>query len=624
MDPSEEMCKSLAKWLQKIAPNKTRSIPEICDGVGMLDALLQISPEHFSKLESKIKRDVGTNNWRLRISNLKKILEAVMEYDQDVLNSQILGIGRPDIGKIGESNDPIELAKLLQLILGCAINCDRKQEYITMIMEMEVSVQQNIMQAIQQLEEVNGGQGRSGLSLLIIDGDNRVNKLVNDLEAANKAKEVLTQQVQNLEQQVLAIADEKKAIQDQNRVFLEKEARNPQENVRKQIESLKDELFKSEVIRDDFKAKLFEQEKQLLTYQEKINELQVAANESAKLKDEIDALTESAGKVLDLESALASYKKRLENYQDIKRNLQKLEDKNMEYIQKNMELEEELSKNSNWKTQCDAYKSQIVNLQQKIDEETQKADKAQFNLDKLKSKLVTLQGEKERLILERDALREENDELKLVPKEESGAAVSQELTPADMEKKLRFLEKENRTLKSSIQEMESKQTQLDSSLNRIEKLQQTNRTLTQNTLKLEAQLEELKLQQGENQMTSNSSIVKEYRQKVQGLHETLAAKENELQTLQTKYNRSLEKAREVAQQLELKTNGEADSSFQQSNLKELEEKLLTTAFYKFSLNCHREAIDDRLSVLGVGQGQSFLARQRQPTPRKQIQRFKSK
>lgn len=117
MDPSEEMCTSLAKWLQKIIPSNTRNISEIGDGVGMLDALIQLAPEHFGKLETKIKRDVGSN-WRLRVSNLKKIVEAVIEYYQDVLTLQILEIGRPDVNKIGENSDPVQLAKLLRLILG--------------------------------------------------------------------------------------------------------------------------------------------------------------------------------------------------------------------------------------------------------------------------------------------------------------------------------------------------------------------------------------------------------------------------------------------------------------------------------------------------------------------------
>lgn len=79
----------------------------------------------------------------------------------------------------------------------------------------------------------------------------------------------------------------------------------------------------------------------------------------------------------------------------------------------------------------------------------------------------------------------------------------------------------------------------------------------------------------------------------------------------------------MAQQLEPKSNGGVDS-LQLAHIKEVEERLITTAFYKLGMTCHREAIDERLAVLSAGQGQSFLARQRQDTPRKQIQRFKSK
>ncbi|VDP60916.1 unnamed protein product [Schistosoma curassoni] len=41
--------------------------------------------------------------------------------------------------------------RLLQLILACAVNCDNKQTYIQTIMGMEETVQQAIMEAIQQL-----------------------------------------------------------------------------------------------------------------------------------------------------------------------------------------------------------------------------------------------------------------------------------------------------------------------------------------------------------------------------------------------------------------------------------------------------------------------------------------
>ena len=504
---------------------------------------------------------------------------------------------------------------------GCAINCEHKQAYITKIMDMEESVQQNIKQAIEQLDLVTGG--RSGRSLLILDNDARVSQLMSELEVANAAKETLSQQCQQMEAQIQNLLDENQTLYGENRSFKDKESKNS--DLRKQNEELKEELFKAEVMRDDFKAKLTEQDKQIKLNQEKIAELQLAASDTSRLKDEIDALSESAAKVQVLEANLASCKKKLEKYSDAKKTLQKLEEKNMEYLQKILEHEEELTKVSSWKNQCETYKKQLVVIEQKLDEETQRADKAQFNCEKLETKLVALQGEKERIAQERDSLREEIEELKLGrPEKDNGAAVSQELTPTEMKKRLSFLEKENKSLRTSIQENEANHTLLESALSRIDKLQQQKRSANQLTMKLEAQIEELKNKISSDDPQQGENLVKEYKQKIASLQEALVTRENELQAAQNKYTKNLEKAREVAQQLEPKSNGGMNSMHHATHMKEMEERLMAAAFYKLGMTCHREAIDERLAVLSAGQGQSFLARQRQPTPRKQPQRFKSK
>ena len=41
--------------------------------------------------------------------------------------------------------------RLVQLLIGCAVNCDEKQQYIEGIMSMEASLRELIMQAIQEL-----------------------------------------------------------------------------------------------------------------------------------------------------------------------------------------------------------------------------------------------------------------------------------------------------------------------------------------------------------------------------------------------------------------------------------------------------------------------------------------
>lgn len=117
MDTSEEVSKSLIKWLQTLNPEGTKSLEEISDGVAIYQILLQIAPDHFNVLESKIVAK-NCSNWRLKVSNLKKIVESLIEYYHDILNLSIHEIGKPDVMKIAETSNFIQLGKLLRLVLG--------------------------------------------------------------------------------------------------------------------------------------------------------------------------------------------------------------------------------------------------------------------------------------------------------------------------------------------------------------------------------------------------------------------------------------------------------------------------------------------------------------------------
>ena len=52
---------------------------------------------------------------------------------------------------VAERADKRELGRMLQLVLGCAVNCDDKHEYIRRIMNMEEAVQHDVMKAIQEV-----------------------------------------------------------------------------------------------------------------------------------------------------------------------------------------------------------------------------------------------------------------------------------------------------------------------------------------------------------------------------------------------------------------------------------------------------------------------------------------
>ena len=65
-------------------------------------------------------------------------------------------------------NDPGHLGRLLQLILGVAINCDTKTDHIQALLTMEQDVQRVVMMAIQEL---TGEGGEPSPSLPTIEDD---------------------------------------------------------------------------------------------------------------------------------------------------------------------------------------------------------------------------------------------------------------------------------------------------------------------------------------------------------------------------------------------------------------------------------------------------------------------
>lgn len=86
---------------------------------------------------------------------------------------------------------------------------------------------------------------------------------------------------------------------------------------------------------------------------------QVTASEAAQLKDEVDALRESADRVSNYEATIESYKKRMEEFVDLKRQVKLLEEKNVEYVQRSIEHEEDSKKLTVLKSQLEIYKKQV-------------------------------------------------------------------------------------------------------------------------------------------------------------------------------------------------------------------------------------------------------------------------
>lgn len=316
MEPNrEQICYSLVSWLQTFEIEAAHDSPaHLSDGVAIAQALHQIAPEYFNQTWlNKIKtEDVG--NWRLKVTNLKKIVKGILEYNLEVLGVQIQGFQMPDVNAIGEHNDPVEVGRLLQLLLGVAVNCENKQEHIQRIMSLGEAVQQTIKNAIQELMTKEMSMGDDADSEL----HDQLKKTVEELNAALEAKEELMQRCHELDMQVISLQEEKTVLSSENDRLQDtlQQAENVDDpstpagkrlsQYQQQLEILQEELYKLESGKDDYRLKHDVLLKDHTELKDKNAELTRLASEARAMKDELDILRHVSDQVVRKTTTLPS------------------------------------------------------------------------------------------------------------------------------------------------------------------------------------------------------------------------------------------------------------------------------------------------------------------------------
>ncbi|XP_017000072.2 protein hook isoform X1 [Drosophila takahashii] len=674
--PKNEMYYSLLEWFKTLNLNAPHADAEsLADGVALAQALNQFAPESFTDAWlSKIKASAVGSNWRLRMSNLKKVTQSVYDYYSEVLNYSLGDFAKPDLQRIAEKCDLGELERLLQLVLGCAVNCAQKQSYITEIMCLEEELQANIMRALQELEATRQASSPEGG---VVSSLSRSVGIL-DSKVVQEERDAMAQKCFETEKKMLLLIDEKTNLQQELQKVQQEFARLEQHStvigddgvslgpvqtgsvryneLRRQLDLLKEELLQSEGAREDLKLKAQQQDTDLLHMQMRIEELMKSSAEVTTLKDEVDVLRESNDKLKICEAQLDTYKKKLEDYNDLKKQVKILEERSADYVQQNAQFEEDAKRYANTKGQVELFKKEIQDLHAKLDAESSKNVKLEFDNKNLEGKNVALQRAKDSLLKERDNLRETVDELKCGQLSSNSAltgnTVSRELQPSATVEKLQRLEAENKALREGQGGQTALAQLLDDANKRCENLREQLKTANERILSLShasqsddpilkesefgkqikqlMELNEQKTLQLEEAVTQSTSL----QCKVTQLETNLSAREQEILVYDAKYRKCVEKAKEVIKSIDPRIASALDASVLEKNadlveeepkpkMSVMEEQLMTSAFYRLGVNAQRDAIDSKLAIL-MGSGQTFLARQRQSAPRKSLSAMKSK
>ncbi|KAM8745786.1 protein Hook homolog 1 isoform 2-T3 [Acanthopagrus schlegelii] len=549
------------------------------------------------------------------MNNLKKILQMMVDYYNEILAQEISDFPLPDVALAAENSDAVELGRLLQLVLGCAVKCERKQEYIQIIMTLEESVQHVVMTAIQELmsKEIMAPFGTE----LSGDLEQQLKKALEDMTELLAEKEALAQRCQELDMQVAVLQEERNSLLAENDVLTDRANQldtfddpstpsgRKHSQLQQQFEALQEENFRLEAAKDDYRIHCEELEKQLIEVQHRNDELTSLAEESRALKDELDVLRNCSDRVVMLEASVETYKRKLENLGDLKRQMKLLEENNMTYMQNTVSLEEELRKANAARAQLETYKRQVQELHKKLSEETRRADNLAYEMKKLEEKHETVIKEKERIIMERESLREVNEELRCTQAQQhqlsqagilpSGSPshdnLAAELIPIEYREKFIRLQHENKMLRVQQEEYEREnitalQLQLEEAHKTRSELDTENRLSRERITELQQQVEDLQkalqsqaakpddsnlkrkldahmvqLNEAQDEIMKKKELLEDLQPdntqnslKLDELMAALKKKDDDMRAMEERYKMYLEKARNVIRALDPKLN----------------------------------------------------------------------
>ncbi|XP_043956413.1 protein Hook homolog 2 isoform X2 [Gambusia affinis] len=610
-----KLCDSLLTWLQTFQVPSCDNKHNLTSGVAIAHVLYRIDPSWFNETWLGRIKEESEANWRLKVSNLKKVLKSMLEYYHDVLGQQVSDEHLPDVNLIGELGDVTELGKLLQLVLGCAVSCEKKQEQIQQIMTLEESVQHVVMTAIQELL-AKEPSSESGSPETYGDFDYQSRKYYFLSEVAGE-KEDLTQRCRDLEHRLSLGVEERSSLQAEVRSLRERLCCSDSLDaattaitgkklllLQSQMEQLQEENYRLENSRDDLRVRADMLEREVADLHQRNEELTSLAHEAQALKDEMDILRHSSDRVNQLEALVETYKRKLEDLGDLRRQVRLLEERNTVYMQRTCELEEELRRANAVRGQLDTYKRQAHELHTRHTVEAMKAEKWQFEYKNLYDKYDALLKEKERLISERDSLREANDELRCAQVQQgclSGTGdlcdgdvtvgnLAAEIMPTELKETVVRLQSENKMLCAQEETYRQKLVEVQAELEEAQRSKNTletqNRLDQQQISELRSQVEELQkaLQQQDSKHEDSSLLKKKLEEhleklneahsdlrkkreviddlepkadgnmakKIDELQEVLRKKDEDMKQMEQRYKRYMEKARTVIKTLDPK------------------------------------------------------------------------
>ncbi|XP_076872154.1 girdin isoform X3 [Brachyhypopomus gauderio] len=465
----------LVAWVKTVVQpatndgSKLSEYIELVDGSYLNEVMLQINPKASTQ---RVNKKVN-NDPVLRIHNLSILTRRIKAYYQETLQ-QLVMMPLPNVLVLGRN--PLteqglgEVKKLLLLLLGCAVQCEQKEEYIeriqTLDFDMKAAIASHIQEVTHNQENVldlqwleSGESPPEDLDTLSRNLALHLRRVVDERDDQVEAVVELTQE-RDCGQGSPGVTcrpspgDSPSMRRTESRQHLSVELADAKAKVRRLRQELEE---KSEQLLD-CRQELENLEKELKRIQQENLQLLSDARSARAYRDELDALREKAIRVDKLESEVGRYKERLHDIEFYRARVEELKEDNQILLETKTMLEEQLDGSRARSDKLHELEKENLQMKAKIHDMEMERDMDRKRIEELVEENLTLEMAQKQSMDESLHLGWELEQLSKTTPEFPDAAPQKSLGHEVNEltsSRLLKLEMENQTLLRTVEELKA-------------------------------------------------------------------------------------------------------------------------------------------------------------------------
>ncbi|XP_021246320.1 girdin isoform X4 [Numida meleagris] len=516
----------LVTWVRTFGPlaeENGTSLEEymtLVDGVFLNEVMLQINPKSTNR--NVIKR--VNNDASLRIQNLSILVKQIKNYYQECLQ-QLIMMALPNVLIIGRNpfSEPgtKEIKKILLLLLGCAVQCQKKEEFIERIQHLDFDTRAAVAAHIQEVthnqENVLDLQWMDVVVLtqdcvepLLKNMTLHLKRLIDERDEHLETIVELSEERDSLRLLPQASAAQSpcgspgmKRTESKQHLSVElADAKAKIRRLRQEIEEKTEEYL-------DCKQELEQVETELKRLQQENMNLLSDARCARVYRDELDVLREKAIRVDKLESEVTRYKERLRDFEFYRARVEELKEDNQLMLETKTMLEDQLKGMRCRSDKLHELEKENLQLKAKLHDMETERDMDRRKIEELMEENMALEIAQKQSMDESLHLGWELEQINRtterseVPQKSLGLEVN-ELTSSRLLK----LEKENQSLLKTVEELQSTVDSVEGNSLRIMKMEKENQRLNEKIEGLENEIVQEK-QSLENKQNLTKDLMKE-------------------------------------------------------------------------------------------------------------------